>query len=51
MLTIHMDKNLALFQEVAPEVQSIHSRLEPAQVAESITDWEPFYVENKKWGG
>jgi len=49
-LRIQVDKSLALFQEVAPEVQSLHNRLEPAQIADSITDWEVLYAQKKKWG-
>ncbi|HOD12961.1 MAG TPA: hypothetical protein PKO44_07730, partial [Candidatus Omnitrophota bacterium] len=50
-LRLQVDKTLALIQEVAPDVQSLHNRLEPAQVADSITDWEALYAQNKKWGG
>ncbi|MBU4305625.1 MAG: zinc ribbon domain-containing protein [Candidatus Omnitrophica bacterium] len=48
-LRISVDKNLALFQEVAPEIQNLHNRLEPAQVADSITDWEVLYSQNENW--
>ena len=50
-LRISVDKSLALIQEVAPDVQSLHNRLEPAQGVDSITDWEALYAQNKKWGG
>ncbi|MDP2943616.1 MAG: recombinase zinc beta ribbon domain-containing protein, partial [Candidatus Omnitrophota bacterium] len=49
-LRFQVDKSLALFQEVAPDVQSLHNRLEPAQVVGSLTDWEALYAQNKKWG-
>jgi len=49
-LRISVYKSLALFQEVAPAVQNLHNRLEPMQVADSITDWETLYAQNKKWG-
>ena len=50
-LRIQVDKSLALIQEVAPDVQSLHNRLEPAQLVDSTTDWEALYAQNKKWGG
>ena len=49
-LRIQVDKSLALIQEVAPDVQSLHNRLEPTQGVDSITDWEALYAQNKKWG-
>jgi len=49
-LRFQVDKSLALFQEVAPDVQSLHNRLEPTQVVDSMTDWEALYAQNKKWG-
>lgn len=49
-LQIQVDKNLALFQEVAPEVKSLHNRLEPTQPVDSMTSWEALYAQNKKWG-
>jgi uncharacterized protein YmfQ (DUF2313 family) len=49
-LQIQIDKNLALFQEIAPEAKSLHNRLEPAQVVGPLTDWEALYAQNKKWG-
>ena len=49
-LRFQVDKSLALFQEVAPDVQSLHNRLEPAQLVDSTTDWEALYAQNKKWG-
>jgi len=49
-LRIQVDKSFALMQEVAPEVQSLHNRLEPAQLAGSITDWKALYTQNKNWG-
>ncbi|MBI4846289.1 MAG: recombinase family protein [Candidatus Omnitrophica bacterium] len=50
-LRFQVDKSLALFQEVAPDVQSLHNRLEPTQLVDSTTDWEALYAQNKKWGG
>ena len=50
-LRISVDKSLALIQEVAPEVQSLHNRLEPAQLTGSQRDWEALYSQNKVWGG
>ncbi|MCM8775762.1 MAG: zinc ribbon domain-containing protein [Candidatus Omnitrophica bacterium] len=50
-LRFQVDDCLALFEQVASDVQSLHNRLEPAQLADSITDWEALYAQNKKWGG
>ncbi len=50
-LRIQFNKSLALFPEVAPEIQNLHYRLEPAHIADSITDWEALYAQNEKWGG
>ena len=50
-LRIQVDDCLALFERVAPDVQSLHNRLEPTQVVDSTTDWEALYAQNKKWGG
>ena len=56
-IRIQVDKSLALFQKVAPEVQRLHclsaekAGLEPAQVVDSIADWEALYAQNKNWGG
>ncbi len=50
-LHIQIDKNLALFQGIAPEVQNLHKRFEPAQVSDSNTDYEALYTQNKNWGG
>ena len=47
-LKIHVDKRLALFQEVVPELKSLHNRLEPAG---SIGGCEALYAQNQKWGG
>lgn len=49
-LRIQLNKSLALFHDVAPEVQSIQSRLEPTQVTVSTTDWGALYAQDKKWG-
>lgn len=50
-LRFQVDECLALFERVAPDVQSLHNRLEPTQGVDSITDWEALYASNKKWGG
>ncbi len=50
-LRFQVDKCLALFEQVAPDVQSLHNRLEPTQLVDSTTDWEALYAQNKKWGG
>ncbi len=49
-LRFQVDDCLALFEQVAPDVQSLHNRLEPTQTVDSHTDWEALYVQNKKWG-
>jgi len=49
-LRIQLNKSLALIQDVAPEVQGIHRRLEPAQVTATIADWDALYAQDKKWG-
>ncbi|MBI2094848.1 MAG: hypothetical protein HYT89_01620 [Candidatus Omnitrophica bacterium] len=49
-LRIQADNGLALFEQVAPDVQSLHNRLEPTQVVDSATDWEALYAQNKIWG-
>jgi len=63
-LRLQVDKTLALIQEVAPDVQSLHNRLasakpwlrygeaglEPTQLVDSTTSWEALYAQNKKWG-
>jgi DNA invertase Pin-like site-specific DNA recombinase len=49
-LRFQFDECLALFERVAPDVQSLHNRLEPTQGVDSITDWEALYAQNKKWG-
>lgn len=45
------DNNLLIFRELAPEVKSLHNRLEPLQTIGSKTDWEAFYKANIKWRG
>ena len=47
---IFPDDCLALFEQVAPDVQSLHNRLEPTQLVDSTTNWEALYAQNKKWG-
>jgi len=49
-LDISLDNGLALLLQVAPEIQNLHNRLEPTQVADSNTDWEAFYSQTKNWG-
>ena len=48
---IFPDDCLALFEQVAPDVQSLHNRLEPTQLVDSTASWEALYAQNKKWGG
>jgi len=50
-LRIQVDDCLALFEQVAPDVQSLHNRLEPTQLVDSTASWEALYAQNKKWGG
>jgi site-specific DNA recombinase len=50
-LQIQFNKSLALFQEVATEVQSLHNRLEPAKGADFISDCNTLYAQSKKWSG
>jgi len=51
-LRIHVEKSLALFQEVAPDVQNLHKRLERRlEPVGSIGNWEALYAKNKIWGG
>jgi len=49
-LRISVDKSLCLIQKVAPAVRSLHKRLEPAQVVDSVRGWEAMYARNRKWG-
>jgi site-specific DNA recombinase len=49
-LKVPLDNDLAMFLEVAPEVQALHNRLEPLQMTESTMSWEDLYNKNEKWG-
>ncbi|HOW43498.1 MAG TPA: hypothetical protein PLF03_07510 [Candidatus Omnitrophota bacterium] len=49
-LRFQFDDCLALFEQVAPDIQSLHNRLEPTQAVDSVTDWEALYAQNKIWG-
>ncbi len=49
-LKVPFDNDLAMFLEVAPEVQALHNRLEPLQVAGKSIGWEDLYSKNRKWG-
>lgn len=49
-LDISLDKGLSMLLQVAPEIQNLHNRLEPAQSIGSKADWEVLYSQNKKWG-
>jgi len=49
-LKVPFDNDLAMFLEVAPEVQALHNRLEPLQVAGKSITWEDYYNKNRKWG-
>lgn len=51
ILSVSIESNLALFLEVAPEVQKLHNRLEPLQPIEKSIRWDKIYSENPKWGG
>ena len=50
-LSIPVDKKLALFQTIAPEVQELHNRLEPRYPLDNIEVYERNYAKNEKWGG
>jgi DNA invertase Pin-like site-specific DNA recombinase len=49
-LQFEQEKCLAMFECVAPDVQSLHNRLEPTQLVDSTASWEALYAQNKKWG-
>ena len=49
-LKVPFDNDLAMLLEVAPEVQALHNRLEPLQVAGKSITWEDYYNKNRKWG-
>lgn len=49
-LRIHIDKSLALLQEVAAEVQTLHKKLEPLNCLENTSKLEALYSQNQKWG-
>jgi len=51
ILRFDVGKGLAVFRKLAPEVQSLHNRLEPLKAKSSRRDWEDLYSKNKKWGG
>ncbi len=50
-LVVSLTKPMELIQEVAPEVQELHSRLEPTQLVGPQRDLENLYSQNPKWGG
>jgi len=49
-LSISLSKPLELVEEVAPEVQALHKRLEPRHPIENTEVYERSYASNKKWG-
>jgi hypothetical protein len=49
-IKVPLDNDLAMFLEVAPEVQDLHNRLEPLQQAEKSISWDKIYDQNKNWG-
>jgi hypothetical protein len=49
-LSIPLTKPLELVEEVAPEVQALHKRLEPHHPVENIGVYERDYAKNEKWG-
>jgi len=49
-LEVPFEKELELFEEVPSEVQALHNRLEPLQLAGKSIGWEDLYNKNKKWG-
>lgn len=51
ILRFNVDKSLAIFKEFAPEVQTLHNRLEPLKNKPSQGFWEDSYAKNEKWGG
>ena len=50
-LVVSLAKPIELMQEIAPEVQDLHNRLEPTQVLDSQQDCDTLYSQNEKWGG
>jgi len=51
ILRFDVDKGLAVFRKLSPEVQSLHNRLEPLKSESSRRNWEDLYAQNQKWGG
>ncbi len=49
-LDVIMKKPVELMEEVAPEVQELHKRFEPAYMLENKKTYEDFYNKNEKWG-
>jgi len=49
-LSISVSKPLGLVGKIAPEVQSLHNRLEPTQSKAPQRFWEAHYAKNKEWG-
>jgi len=45
------EKNIVILKKLAPEVQTLHNRLEPLYPIENIEVYEKSYAQNKKWGG
>ncbi len=49
-LEVSLDNGLGMFLEVAPEVQALHYRLEPLQLAGKSIGWDDLYAKNENWG-
>jgi site-specific DNA recombinase len=49
-LSIPLKKPVELVEEVAPEVQALHKRLEPRYPLDNIDVYEKAYSKNKNWG-
>ena len=50
-LRITLTKPLELVQNVAPDVQTLHKRLEPIYPIENTEFYEKSYAKNVRWGG
>jgi len=50
LLGVTVSQPIELMEEVAPEVQELHKRFEPAYLIEKQKTYEDLYAENEKWG-
>ena len=50
-LQIDVEKSLSILQNLSPEVQTLHNRLEPLQTVENEEVYEEYYAKNVKWRG